>query len=141
MLTKVEKVLTAEYKGLYGISDPVDGFEVRGSFDVVVARDHCCYWMVNKDGTIMWGLVQKLDKEYTLPNLPRYSDEEARAFAESKLDMVLVSDTDQIRFKALWDSTRDYALVPVEEGDLKVWTAGRIVCIGDSVHKVYILAS
>ena len=92
--------------------------------------------MVTKDGTTMWGIVEKLDKEYHLPNIPRYTDEDARIFAESKLEKVLISDTAQVKVGDLWPTMEMCALVAIEEGDLKVWTSGRIVCIGDSVHKV-----
>jgi hypothetical protein len=92
--------------------------------------------MVMKDGCVMWALVEKLDKEYHLPNIPRYTEEDAHVFAESKLDKILVSDTAQVKFGDLWKKVRVSALVSVEEGDLKVWTSGKIVCLGDSVHKV-----
>jgi hypothetical protein len=83
-------------------------------------------------------LVEKLDKEYYLPNIPRYTEEDARLFAESKLEKILVSDTVQARFGDLWKKVRVSALVSVEEGDLKVWTSGKLVCSGDSVHKVFL---
>lgn len=130
-------VLTANWKGMYGISGPVKGLET-GCVQVVLDRDEACYWFVLKSGSVMWCWVEKLDKEYHLPNIPRYTDEDARIYGESKLDKVLVSDkaTERITFGDLWKNLEITALVPVEEGDLKVWTSGRIVCVGDSVHKV-----
>jgi hypothetical protein len=92
--------------------------------------------MVQKDGSVSWIILEKLDKEYHLPNIPKYSDEDARVFAESRLGMILVSDACQVTVGDLWKKMQICALVPVEEGDLKVWTSGRIVCLGDSVHKV-----
>jgi hypothetical protein len=61
---------------------------------------------------------------------------DAHVFAESKLDKILVSDTAQVRFGDLWKQVRVSALVSVEEGDLTVWTSGKVVCLGESVHKV-----
>ncbi|KAE9370063.1 FAD/NAD(P)-binding domain-containing protein [Stipitochalara longipes BDJ] len=128
--------LTANWRGMYCISGPVRGLDT-GVVQVVLDRDEAFYWFVLKDGRVMWCLVEKLDKEYRLPNIPRYTDEDARVWAESKLNKVLVSDTaDQVRFGDVWKSVETVALVPIEEGDLKVWTSGKIVCVGDSVHKV-----
>jgi len=109
-----------------------------GVVQVSLNRDEAFYWFVLKDGSVMWCMVEKLDKEYRLPNIPRYTDEDARKWAESKLDRVLVSDGAQrITLADVWKSVEVMGLVPVEEGDLKVWTHGRIVCVGDSVHKVW----
>jgi hypothetical protein len=107
-----------------------------GNIQVATGRDEVCYWMVMKDGCVMWAFVEKLDKEYHLPNIPRYTDEDMRIFAESKLEKILVSDRARVKFGDLWKRVQVSALVTVEEGDLKVWTSGRIICLGDSVHKV-----
>jgi hypothetical protein len=121
---------------MYAISGPVHGLDT-GAVQVSLNRDEAFYWFVLKDGNVMWCMVEKLDKEYHLPNIPRYTEEDARVWAESKLDRVLVSDTlNHITLADLWKNREVVALVPVEEGDLKVWTSGRIVCVGDSVHKV-----
>lgn len=39
--------------------------------------------------------------------------------------------------KDLWDVRVKASMVPLEEGVLKKWSHGRVVLIGDSVHKVY----
>ncbi|KAE9368350.1 FAD/NAD(P)-binding domain-containing protein [Stipitochalara longipes BDJ] len=127
--------LAAEYRGLYGISTPIDGLN-PATLTFVVSQDECCYWMVGKDGTVVWALVEKLDKLYRPPNIPRYGKEEAQAFAERRLEMILLSDTAHIKFGDLWEKTTFSALLAVEEGFLEQWSSGRIVCIGDSVHKI-----
>jgi hypothetical protein len=127
--------LTAEYRGIYALSDPVKGLE-SGTFQIVTGQDQTCYWMVNKDGSVMWCLIEKMDKKYTYPNIPRFTEEDARALAEANLDKILVSDTGHLKLRDLWEKTHTYPLFAVEEGDARIWTAGRIVCIGDSVHKV-----
>lgn len=81
-------------------------------------------------------MIEKLDKKYHLPNIPRYADEDKRVFAESKLDKILVSDKEEIKFGDLWKNLELAVLVPLEEGVLRGWTYGQIVCVGDSVHKV-----
>jgi len=127
-------VLTAEYRGLYGIATPIDSLP-PGNLTLVVLQDECCYWMVDKNGYVFW-VVEKLDKLYRFPNVPKYSEEEGHKFARSHLEKVLLSDTAQIKFGDLWEKTTFSALLAVEEGFLEQWSAGRIVCIGDSIHKV-----
>jgi hypothetical protein len=83
----------------------VEGLET-GNIQIVAGRDEVCYWMVMKDGCVMWALVEKLDKEYHLPDIPRYTEEDARVFAESKPDKILVSDTAQVRFGDLWKGNK-----------------------------------
>ena len=131
----IQTVLTAKWRGLYGISGPVKGLET-GNVQVVASRDEACYWFVLKDGNVIWSLIEKLDKKYHLPNIPRYADEDKRLFAESKLDKILVSDKEEIKFGDLWKNLELAVLVPLEEGVLRGWACGQIVCVGDSVHKV-----
>ena len=102
----------------------------------MLSEDECCYWMVGDDGTIFWALVERLDKLYHYPDIPKYNQEEGNAFARSQLEKVLLADTAQIKFGDLWERTTFSALLAVEEGFLEQWSSGRIVCIGDSIHKV-----
>jgi FAD dependent monooxygenase len=107
---------------------------------MVVGVDELCYWMVGKHGRIYWCLVERLATKLHFPNLPKYTDAEAIAYAEERLNKILLSDTAQVTFGDLWENRQVYALVTVEEGNLGVWTAGNIVCIGDIVHKVKFLS-
>lgn len=129
------KDLTAEYRGLYGISNPIDGL-VPGTMTFVVGVNDLCYWMVGKRGRVYWCLVEKLPEKLRFPNIPKYTDSEAIEYAEERAQKVLISDSVSVRFGDLWKKKQAYALVAVEEGNLQTWTAGNIVCIGDVVHKV-----
>jgi len=87
-------------------------------------------------GTVFWLLLEKLEKLYRLLYILRYSKEETHAFAHAGLEMALVSDTARMKFSDLWEEVQLSALLAVEEGFLEEWTLSRIVCTGDSVHKV-----
>ncbi|PMD61234.1 uncharacterized protein K444DRAFT_611493 [Hyaloscypha bicolor E] len=50
--------------------------------------------------------------------------------------MALVSDTARMKFSDLWEEVQLSALLAVEERFLEEWMLSRIVCTGDSVHKV-----
>ena len=129
-------VLTAEYRGLYGISTPIKGINT-GSMTIVSTKDLVCYWICGKGGRINWCLVQKM-AERRPPNVPKYSEQEAQEYARKHLDKPLVTDTADVKFGDLWQRRQSYALVALEEGHLDQWSWGRIVCSGDSVHKVRI---
>jgi 2-polyprenyl-6-methoxyphenol hydroxylase-like FAD-dependent oxidoreductase len=78
-------------------------------------------------------LLEKLPNVYRVPNIPHYTKEEADAFASHHLDRHI---TPNVNFGHIWKSRKSYTLVPLEEGQLKRWTWGRIVCVGDCVHKM-----
>lgn len=68
-----------------------------------------------------------------VPNIPRYTREDADTFAESIQDTVITPD---VRFGNIWKNRVSYTLVPTEEAQLKRWSWGRIACVGDGVHKM-----
>lgn len=81
--------------------------------------------------------MSKLDKTYTYPNIPRYSDEDTQEYVRSMSDL-RSRDEDGISLGDLWKNITRYKLVAMEEGFLKRWTWGRIALVGDAVHKVSI---
>lgn len=70
------------------------------------------------------------------PNIPKYNNEDVQFLVKPVSDKILLSDTAKVTFGDMWAKRQNWALVPVEEGDVGIWTAGHIVCIGDSVQKV-----
>lgn len=65
--------------------------------------------------------------------LPRYTQEDAQALIDERGDLVIAPGHS---IRELWDSRIKATLVPMEEGVVKKWSDGRVVLIGDSVHKV-----
>jgi hypothetical protein len=103
---------------------------------MVMDKDIVCYWATMKNDKLGWCLVEKMDGQKRPPNIPRYTDKDAMEYAERYLDKPLLSDTAKVKFGDIWERTQAYALVALEEGHLDRWSWGRIVCTGDSVHKV-----
>lgn len=130
--------LSAEYRGLYGISGPVEGLGETGTMSLVLDVDRLFYCATGKDGRLYYGLVEKLPGKLTFPDVRKYTDAEAVAYAEERLEKVLVSDGKGVitTFGDVWRQRHVYALVNVEEGNLEKWTSGRVVLVGDIVHKV-----
>ena len=83
-----------------------------------------------------WCLVEKMDQQLRPPHIPKYTDQEAQEYAMKHLAKQLVSDTADVKFRDFWERRESFALVALEEGHLEHWSWGRIVCAGDSVHKV-----
>lgn len=97
------------------------------------------YWVVRKHGGPAWCLVERLPEKLVYPNIPKHTDEEAVAFAEARLDKVIVAGTTTnapVTFRQFWEKRKITALVNVEEGLLPTWTSENIVLVGDIVHKV-----
>jgi hypothetical protein len=103
---------------------------------ILSSKDLVCYWVCGKGGRIFWCLVEKMDQEFQPPDVPKYGDKEAQEYAIEHLDKQLVSGTADVKFRDFWERRQSWALVALEEGHLDHWSWGRIVCIGDSVHKV-----
>lgn len=78
-------------------------------------------------------MFEKLPKVYHMPNIPQYTKEDAEAFANTHFDRPI---TREVKFGHIWENRKSFALVPLEEGQLKIWTWGRIACVGDCVHKM-----
>lgn len=129
------KDLTAEFRGLYGISETIEGVP-HSHFTIVVGVGQVCYYLAGENGHIYWVLAEKLPQKLHFPHVPKYTDIDAIAYAEARLEKPLLSDTTKLKFGDLWEKRLVYALVNTEEGNLKTWTAGNIVCIGDIIHKV-----
>lgn len=75
----------------------------------------------------------KLDKEFSWPKEQRYTMQEAEAAATIVADHPI---SDSIVFGELWKKRDRAALINIQEGVLDHWYEGRIVLVGDCVHKV-----
>lgn len=124
--------MTATYRGIYGVSKPTKGCD-PGWWNQVLGYDRSMLYTNDKSGRVFWFLFDKMDKVYTVPNIPRFTQEDADALALSHLHTP-ISPT--MKFADLWENRIQYALLPLEEAWYDHWTWGRFVCAGDSVHRV-----
>lgn len=90
--------------------------------------------VVGKNGRTFWFLFLKLEKELKYDEAPRYSREDAVAYCDR-----LSGHTfwDIVTFGDVWSRREVFTMTPLEEGMFQQWSCGRIVCIGDSMHKVW----
>ncbi|KAG7142351.1 FAD-dependent monooxygenase BOA8 like protein [Verticillium longisporum] len=128
----VRNGLKAEFQCLFGLSTRTRGVNA-GEMDVNFASGFSTMVIGGKGGRVFWFVFAKMDKTYTSPNIPKYSYEDAVAFANEYMDFTI---KDGLKFSDLWQSRTSVTLAATEEAELKEWTWGRIACVGDNVHKM-----
>ncbi|KAL4992934.1 hypothetical protein BDV10DRAFT_180047 [Aspergillus recurvatus] len=124
--------MTAEYKCLFGISSPIPELE-PGMSDDTFAQGVSLVVSSGKQGKLFWFLFGHLPRAVSGDGIPRFDAGDADQFARENRDLPVRPG---ITFGDLWRRRRVATLVPLEEADFAHWTAGRIVCLGDSAHKM-----
>lgn len=82
-----------------------------------------------------WFAQERLPRTYHLGDIPRYTDEDARAFVARHGELVKCPGPNGLNLAGLWEKTVSSRLVAIEEGKFQLWHWGRIACVGDSIHK------
>ena len=126
--------MTAEYSCMYGVSRHVEGLS-QGRFYKSYGEDVSFLSVVGKQDQVFWFAFQKLDQQYTVPNIPRFTSQDAVNQAQKLLSR---SITDEVFFRDIWQQREMCMLAPLEEAFFSKWTWGRLACVGDSAHKVSI---
>lgn len=117
---------------MYGISQGVESLS-PGEVQITFGKDVSFLVVAGKNKRIFWFVFKKMDKKYKVPNIPRFSAEDAVKQANG---LLLKEITDTVRFEHIWEKQVSYTLVALEEALFKTWSWGRFACLGDSVHKV-----
>lgn len=149
--------VSAEYNCIFGLGNPVKGEVQVGHSHRSYARDQSTLSFVGTGGILYWFLFSKLDKRYYGKDMPRYTKEDAVEAAKAFYDIHM---TDQIKFDEVFEQRTFVNMscvgelqiqtawlelcanwVETEESQNEHWTSDRIVCIGDSVHKVSLHSS
>lgn len=122
----------SEFGGLFGVSEMKDSFGMGPAESNIVFGHGYTNLLFSQPGKVYWAVIFK--DERSQPPKRRKNDEEAsKAEAARFADIVF---TPQIKFKDLWETRSRYGLLNIEEGILDKWSAGRMVLVGDSAHKV-----
>ena len=124
--------LVAEYNCLFGIAVGVDDEFRPGDMDIRYDYGVTLGSIIAKGDKYYYFLQTRLDKSYRFGNFPRYTAQDTEAFALKYSDMVIRPGH---TFGDIWKKTISHRLVPIEEGVFRTWTWGRVVCLGDSIHK------
>jgi 2-polyprenyl-6-methoxyphenol hydroxylase-like FAD-dependent oxidoreductase len=124
--------MTVEYACVFGISSSIP--KLRPGEQVASFNNGRSYLTFpGENGRIFWFLLLKLDRKYSYSNAPRASSTDAEKIAERFADDHI---WDGVYFRDLWKCREVFSLVNLEENVFQKWHWERIVCIGDSMHKV-----
>ncbi|KAG2184100.1 hypothetical protein INT44_009115 [Umbelopsis vinacea] len=131
-LAKDKTVLTCEYACVFGISYNVTSIP-PGHNNLVFRHGSSFLILSGKNGTVYWFYFEKLDKKYAVPNIPRYTEEDAIKTCEKHLDAIIAEN---VTFRELWVNRKSAIKVALEEGVMRRWHYSRFVVLGDAAHKM-----
>ncbi|KAH7044525.1 hypothetical protein B0J12DRAFT_603811 [Macrophomina phaseolina] len=131
----LKECYTSEFKCVFALSHNKN-FIPGGETVWVYRKDHNTITGASVPGLVFWFFFVKTPLT-RVPNCPKFTAEDMDALIEEYGDEEItpgatIRDFYQARVKA--------ALVPLEEGIVRKWSHGRVVMIGDAVHKVTINA-
>lgn len=121
-----------DYSCIFGIVNPIKGFEPGNLHSIF--REKTSY-LVNggPEGRVYYFFFFKHEKTLYGSDIPRYTHEEKlKIFKEHENDPL----TPEITFGDLQKKEIISILTPLPEYVYKKWHYDRIICIGDSSHKV-----
>lgn len=90
-----------------------------------------------EDGRVFWFMIEKLQQKYVYPDNPRFSTDDAASVCARLSKLSIWRD---ISVANLWKNRIFVSMTAMEEGLFQTWHFGRIVLLGDSVHKVSLLS-
>lgn len=124
--------MTVDFSCVFGMSSEVPELEAGeqvmrigdGSTLVVIPSPH---------GVVFWFIVYKLDRRYRYEDAPRYSTEDAISTCQSFANVPVWKG---VQFRDVWERRTTFNMTVLQESVFETWSHRRLVCIGDSIHKV-----
>jgi hypothetical protein len=124
--------MTVKYACIFGISSAVPELKI-GHLHLSVYDGISFIIAPGIKGRLSWFIVLKLDRIYQYGSAPRFSLTDAASQCEKMADLYIWDD---VQFAQLWQCREAFSMTALEENIFQTWHCGRIVCIGDSMHKV-----
>ncbi|KAG0651547.1 FAD-dependent monooxygenase [Hyphodiscus hymeniophilus] len=132
LVLKDKTSITAEYVSFFGTSKAIPGLK-EGEGHTVFDLDHSSLLFVGSGHIPQWFFVTKLDKKYYGDEIPRFTREDMEKKALEYEDFQFCEG---VTMSQLMSTTTQLSYVALEEANHEVWTHRRIVCLGDSIHKM-----
>jgi len=104
-----------------------------GALQILYNSHRCNTIFSSTRNRVFWFLIQKHDRLYTYPDIPRYTTSEAEGIMEKVVDKMHVTENTNMR--DLWERRSKFAMTSLEEVVFEKWWEGRVCLVGDSVHK------
>ncbi|KAL4890998.1 hypothetical protein BDV59DRAFT_209334 [Aspergillus ambiguus] len=124
--------MISEYSCVFGISTATGNLK-PGDMHRTYSKDFSTLTIVGKNGRVFWFFFAKMDRKYTIENVPRFTSEDREKHIAQYLHISISSD---VTFRDIYKNVISTAYVPLEEAFYKHWVVDRMVCIGDSIHKM-----
>ncbi|KAE8154886.1 hypothetical protein BDV25DRAFT_170996 [Aspergillus avenaceus] len=124
--------MTSQFSCTFGISTDVKG-ATAGEVLWTSHDGHEVIAFPSHDGKVFWFLMVKLNTSHQHPNVPRYNHNNAIETCQAHVHLAVGNG---LTFGDLWTRRWLFGMTALEEGVAQTWHFGRMVCIGDSIHKV-----
>ncbi|KAH7012377.1 FAD binding domain-containing protein [Macrophomina phaseolina] len=122
--------MSCDYICMFGISVMKD-FMHRETYSIF--NKHTSMLILSGPSSrVYWFLFVKLDKTYYSADIPRYTKKDEQEFAAKYASFNVKEDA---TFADLYNARVSSVLTPLPEYVFKRWHFGRIITIGDAVHK------
>ncbi|KAL3477319.1 hypothetical protein BJX99DRAFT_269911 [Aspergillus californicus] len=121
-----------DYVCIFGISDSVTNLR-PGEQVASLHAGRSFLTFPGKDDRVFWFFLKKLDRQYSYGSAPRWSAMDIQRTAERFATDHIWNG---IQFGELWKRRQVVGMTNLEENVFSTWHWGRIVCIGDSMHKM-----
>ena len=127
-----KSAMVSELCTFFGVSNMDDSFGLEPAESNIIYGPNSARLLFTHPGKVMWAITFKDDMAQQLEKR-KATQEELEACAKRFVD---VHFTEQVKLDYLWENRTRSGLLNIEEGIVDKWHAGRIVLVGDSVHKV-----
>ncbi|KAL2068087.1 hypothetical protein VTL71DRAFT_16185 [Oculimacula yallundae] len=126
--------VSAEYNCVFGMgTQPKGSVLTIGDSHRTYAKDYSTLSFVGNNGILYWFLFSKMDKRYHGKEIPRYGKEHMDEAVKPFRDMLMAPG---VPFGKVWECRTFANMSPLEESQNQHWVSERMVCIGDSTHKM-----
>ena len=125
----------SEYACAFGVSiyDSDDPEFIPGHAHITYNQQKSSIVILSTRRKKFWFLILKHCKKHYAPQIPRYSAEDAEAAILENKDLHVTTRT---TIAELWAHRTKFTMVSLEEAVFERWHEGRLVLLGDAVHKV-----
>jgi 2-polyprenyl-6-methoxyphenol hydroxylase-like FAD-dependent oxidoreductase len=124
--------LFSEYRALFGISEAPPPL-VPGDCDFGYDNGRSTLVFAGHRNKAYVFIFEKMDRMYRGADIPRFTKDDALSFVERHRGIKIRPN---LTIADFWETMDSYSLTCLEEGVFKLWTWGRIACVGDSAHKM-----
>ncbi|KAK2768873.1 hypothetical protein FQN54_000733 [Arachnomyces sp. PD_36] len=132
IMSQETSALSSKYSVTFGLSASVPG--IKPGEQITRFHENMSILVFGaKFGLLGWAIIRTLDRKHIYPNAPRFGQDDAIANGEALRDLHILRG---VKFGDIWDRRTTLSMTALDEGILRTWNYGRVVCIGDSTNKM-----